>query len=137
MLGRIIDRLPDRAIDRILTADNWEFGYCVSDSGNRCFIGHVEDYIRRDVYMPTIKSTHNLPVPRDAIIQQLGIYYGRQRIGTSLTAGWFDALCLRFGTDRVVRLIKDRAAKRTQVDLGASDPVAEVQSGLVGELQPA
>lgn len=98
-IGKYLDALPDEARDRVLTAQDW----CVKDfydeAGARCLVGHAEDW-----------------ADGTARARNVRFLLWEQNIGGITTGEHFDAIAERVGLDRAVRLVKQRAGKRTRVD---------------------
>jgi len=100
MLGRYIDALPDQARDRIIEAQRWGMGALVDAHGNRCLIGHAEDWRYAGSLFRNSAGDASLQRWR---VENLGST-SHLEIGKR-----FDMLCHRFGQLRAVRLAKMRA----------------------------
>lgn len=102
LIGRYIDSLPDYARDRIIEAQDWGLGALVDADGKRCILGHAEDWI----YEGSIFRNR----ARDADLQT----NRNQSFGPSshLDIGSrFDRLCHTRGMERIIHMVKMRAAK--------------------------
>lgn len=104
LLGRYLDSLPDEARDRIIEAQDWGIGALVDAEGNRCVLGHAEDWI----YAGSLLRNHaGAPELQRWRTQQFGpsshLEIGRR----------FDTLCHRDGVERMVRRVKARAGRAT------------------------
>lgn len=124
MLGRYIDMLPPEAKDRIIENQSWCRASFVSDDGARCLVAAAEWW----ELLPDGQL-----VVRDGEVQEI-----RGRFEASYRPGgesrlWrtidrqFDLLTRRFGMERIVRAIKQRAARSNRLDdLLAKRVTAEV-----------
>jgi hypothetical protein len=113
MLGRYIDALPAEARDRIIEAQHWGMGALVDSDGNRCLLGHAEDWR----YGGSLFRNR----AGDARLQRWRV----ERFGSSshLEIGQrFDILCHRYGSVEAVRMAKGRAARGLGPDAPASEP---------------
>jgi len=102
MLGRYIDALPAEARDRIIEAQLWGMGALVDADGNRCLIGHAEDWR----YGGSLFRNR----AGDTRLQRWRV----ERFGSSshLEIGQrFDMLCHRYGSAEAVRIAKRRAGR--------------------------
>jgi hypothetical protein len=118
LLGRYIDALPDLARDRIIEAQLWGMGALVDAEGNRCLLGHAEDWL----YQGSLFRNR----AGDPTLQRWRV----QVFGTSshLDIGRrFDILCHRWGLAAAVRLIKIRAARSSSVDAAALHTLPRAQ----------
>jgi len=129
MLGRYIDALPDEARDRIIEAQHWGMGTLVDAHGNRCLIGHAEDWR----YAGSLLRNR----AGDAALQRWRV----EDLGPTshLEIGKrFDMLCHRFGQPRAVRLAKMRAgvgSSKCQVP-GAKFSVPSTQGPMLSAQVP-
>jgi hypothetical protein len=101
LLGRYVDALPEHARDRIIEAQFWGMGTLVDAQGNRCLLGHAENW----QYAGSLFRNR----AADAELQRWRV----SSFGPSshLEIGRrFDTLCHRSGVARAVRLVKMRAA---------------------------
>jgi hypothetical protein len=104
-IGRYIDLLPDQAKDRVIEAQDWTVGQLVGGDGSRCLVGHAEDW---GMSGPRMRQ-RVIPSENEALMIRR-LMFGvdaASRIGSR-----FDRLCRRVGTQRAVRLVKLRAARR-------------------------
>jgi hypothetical protein len=102
LLGRYIDALPEHARDRIIEAQQWGMGTLVDAEGNRCLLGHVEDWL----YAGSLfRNRAGDPALQKWRVRSFGpsshLEIGRR----------FDMLSHRCGVARAVRLVKLRAAR--------------------------
>lgn len=96
MIGRYLDEeASDAEKDRVIRATKWCTKAWSDDEGGKCLVAHL---VARDI-------ATNRPKDRGAHIRVTGCSYNGE-----VLYGRFDKLCLRFGMDRIVRLIKHRAA---------------------------
>jgi hypothetical protein len=114
-LGLYIDRMPDAAADRVLTAQDWTVGAMIGQTGARCLVGHAEDWC----------AYHG---PRDDEAYGFTIGFEIARVGrygdTADCVGFhFDRLARRVGLERAVSLVKSRAGKRTRVEIPECETV--------------
>lgn len=102
MLGRYIDALPDDALRRIQAATAWLTHGYVDGSGARCILGHAENW-----YVGADQEAHcgapELVPCREAARDH--VYNWPPFLGVR-----YDKLMERHGRDRIVTLIKRRAA---------------------------
>jgi hypothetical protein len=102
LLGRYLDSLPDQARDRIIEAQDWGMGTLVDARGNRCLLGHAEDWLYAGSLFRNRAGDLQLQRWR---VQHFGpsshLEIGRR----------FDLLCHRSGVPTAVRMIKLRAAR--------------------------
>lgn len=107
LLGRYIDALPSHARDRIIEAQLWGMGTLVDARGNRCLLGHAEDWRYAGSLFRNRAADPELQRWR---VQLFGpssnLEIGRR----------FDLLCHRHGLPRLVRLAKLRAAREVRSD---------------------
>jgi hypothetical protein len=101
MLGRYLDALPDAARDRIIEAQRWGMGTLVDSLGNRCLIGHAEDWRFAGGLFRNCAGDEALQRWR---VENFGSA-SHLEIGKR-----FDMICHRYGPQRAVRLAKMRAA---------------------------
>lgn len=102
LIGRYLDALPDTARDRIIVAQGWGAGSLVDPEGNRCLLGHAEDWLYRGSLFRNRAGDEELQRWRVRIFgANSHLEIGRR----------FDVLCHRLGVQRAVRLIKWRAAR--------------------------
>ena len=113
MIGRYLDLLARHgfwdAIDRVIEAQKLATGRVIQDNGDRCLVGHAEDW----------RGSLGLGLTNDERIVQLRCAtldseYKTGNYSARTVAKTFDRLCFRFGRERVVRLIKQRAGKHTR-----------------------
>jgi hypothetical protein len=116
LIGRYIDALPSHARDRIIEAQFWGMGTLVDAQGNRCLLGHAEDWR----YAGSLFRNR----AGDAELQRWRVRaFGT---GSHLEIGRrFDLLCHRYGVDHAVRLAKLRAARET----AGFEPAREQERG--------
>lgn len=110
MLGRIIDELPNEAKTQLVRDQKWTTGAYYDDDGNRCFYGQL---------MPIVSKWRiDTPDWFRQTMRRIGVWNDKMRTVTHprATPGWFDRLCQRFGKDRIVRLIKQRAGESLDLD---------------------
>lgn len=104
LLGRYLDSLPDEARDRIIEAQNWGIGTLVDAEGNRCVLGHAEDWIFAGSLLKNHAGAPDIQWERT---QQFGpsshLEIGRR----------FDTLCHRHDVQTLVGQIKRRAGRAT------------------------
>jgi len=104
LIGRFIDALPDHARDRIIEGQGWGMGTLVDPQGNRCLLGHAEDWqyagslFRNHAGDPELQRWRVLSFGSSSHLE-----IGRR----------FDTLAHRCGIDAAVRLVKLRAARTT------------------------
>jgi hypothetical protein len=102
LLGTYIDALPDAARDRIIEAQSWGMGALVDAEGNRCLLGHAEDWryqgslFRNEAGAPDLQRWRVRMFGTNSHLE-----IGRR----------FDTLCHRQGAERAVRLVKLRAGR--------------------------
>lgn len=119
MLGRYIDALPAHARDRIIEAQFWGMGTLVDAEGNRCLLGHAEDWryagslFRNRAGDPALQRWRTRCFGPSSHLE-----IGRR----------FDMLAHRCGVARAVRLVKLRAARDATRPAEAPLPAAEPAS---------
>lgn len=102
MLGDYLDGLTDEQRDRVIRAMEWRPRAILYQDGARCLVGHVQDAQPhpRTLWEPhddySILTFFDISQPHDEPLE----------VGMM-----FDKLCERFGTERVVRAVKKRAAQ--------------------------
>jgi hypothetical protein len=102
LLGRYIDALPTGARDRIIEAQLWGMGTLVDAQGNRCLLGHAEDWHYAGSLFRNRAGDPGLQRWR---VRSFGAS-SHLEIGRR-----FDMLCHRCGVARAVRLVKLRAGR--------------------------
>jgi hypothetical protein len=102
LLARYIDALPDHAKDRIIEAQDWGLGALVDADGKRCLLGHAEDWIYEGSIFKNRARDTGLQVWRNRTFGPSS----HLDIGSR-----FDRLCHKRNLDRVILLIKQRAAR--------------------------
>jgi hypothetical protein len=114
MIGRYLDLLAREncwdAIDRAVTAQGWCSVFMVH-SEDRCLLGHLHDAVYVGDHL--VERDHRA-------CNVYGTFAG-------MVGFRFDRLTDRFGVERVVRAIKQRAGKHTRPILTYSKSVALVR----------
>lgn len=105
LLGRYVDELPDVARDRVIRAKDW----CAE--GARALVGHAEGRGYRGRWAGEWTERARL---RAARLWRLGLR-SHSRISRR-----FGRACQRFGPERMVRLLKLRAAKQHGLSAGVA-----------------
>jgi hypothetical protein len=106
LLGTYLDALPEVARDRLIEAQCWGMGALVDPAGNRCLLGHAEDWLYQGNLFRNRAAAPELQQWR---VQLFGTN-SHLEIGRR-----FDLLCHRRGLERAVRLVKVRAARQHAV----------------------
>lgn len=92
MLGTLTNKLPDDALERLADPTAlWTDGWLERESGARCYLGHAMDW--------RMNFSHDAAT--DEIVGGAPFMVGVH----------FDALCHRFGVDRVSRACRLRAER--------------------------
>ena len=114
IVGKYIDGANDAQRDRIIEAKGWsEAFYDDEDPSCRCLVGHAENWgsgIRECVVDENGISLRYLETPKGTVV-----------------FNQFPALCQRFGMDRAVQLVKQRASKGYQIPEISYKMPAQVQ----------
>jgi hypothetical protein len=100
LIARYLDSLPDRARDRVIEGQEWGMGTLVDAEGNRCLLGHAEDWM----YAGSLFRNYSA----DPAMQRWRV--GRFGPSAHLEIGRrFDTLAHRHGLEQMVRMVKLRA----------------------------
>jgi hypothetical protein len=108
LIARYIDALPDHSRDRVIEAQEWGIGTLVDEGGNRCLLGHAEDWVyagslfRNFAGDPAMQRWRVLEFGPSAHLE-----IGRR----------FDALAHRYGLGTVVTWVKSRAGRPNRPEL--------------------
>jgi hypothetical protein len=100
-LRRYFEALPERALNRILVAQNWCSQETVSPTLDRCLVGHASDYAINGVWRDD---------GADAANRTLWVEI-RDRTYPAII---FDRAARRFGLAHAVALVKARAAAQAE-----------------------
>lgn len=100
-IGRFIDNATDAERDRVIEGMHWTSFWV--EEGCNCLIGHMQGLIEDENGLTTSKLDYHYPITGEAL-----------RVG--LDVMW---LFERFTIDRIVPMLKARAAKNNHVDTSA------------------
>ena len=116
LVGRYIDALRDEQRDRVIEADGWSWQYLERHTGCRCLVGHAENWV---IKRTTGGTKYGSP------------YYARDVTADPgcLVANRVPDLFIRFGMNRVVPLLKARAAR--------GNNIARIRAGIYAERKEA